>query len=106
MFFEPREQLRETGCGKGYAGVCSTVVEPHRISISYPAAWKYDLVNISENFVTLFRRKDPLIRPRKDSARIFQIQKSQPQPVNRAAGRRPDTMVENQPTLISLERRR
>ena len=73
--------------GRGHrdTGVRATVIDLYRVSISYPAAWKHDLVHISEDLVWLFRPEHPLIRSGDQSPRILQIQHRQTEAVERAA---------------------
>src|SRR3984893_9908170 len=94
---QPVEQVGDLGRGDGEPAVGGTVIDAHLPVEVAPAAWKHDLVDIAETFVIGFRLAQPLIRTSHPLGRILEIEKGEAKPVDGAARRQSDPVIEKEP---------
>ena len=102
------EQIVEAGGRKANRGVRCAVVEPDlvRRPIVDEAAREHGVRDVADPLVRRIGREDPLRQPMEDAGRLVEVEQGEPDAVDAAADHLLDAVVDQQPAVLGLERRR
>ena len=107
MLQAQRDQIGDFGFSRTHDRIRAAPINLHRsIGFRDRAAGKYDVVNVSGDFPRIFRLQNPRVTHSDDLGRIVQIMKGNTQAINGSVHGLEDSMIDGEPSLLGLDRRR
>jgi hypothetical protein len=100
------EKLTQLGCRKRNGRVSRSVVEPDLITFNDPSTRKHHAGDVPFEFIAFRGPEDPLLRTPQDLCRIGSIQQRQPESIETTSSGVAHSVIEDQPSLRCLQRRR
>src|SRR5262249_17855313 len=106
--FDPIQQLSQLGRGQTDRGVRGAIVQTQLVTsfVMYHPAREDDIAHVARSLVRLMRTKDPLVSSPDRSAGNLQIQQRQSQSVKTAGRSIAHAVIDDQPSVWRLNRRR